>query len=104
MTGTYIIPEERNLARIVQAIRDLYAGRNNCFGTVTLRTSPDTTTVVTAPNCSTQSIPLLTPLNAAAATELGAGTLYVSSRGLGTFTITHSSSAGTRTFGFVTLG
>lgn len=104
MSGTYITPDEKNPARIVQSIRDLYAGRNNCYGEVTLRTSPNTTTVVDSPNSNEQSIPLLVPLNAAAATEVGAGSIYISSREPGTFTITHSSSAGSRRFGFVTLG
>lgn len=105
MSGTYLVPDEKNLPRIVQSIRDLYAGRNNCFGEVTLAVSPATTTAVTAPNCSAQSVPLLTPMTANAAAELGAGTMYISSVGQGTFTITHASSANAdRTFRFVTLG
>jgi hypothetical protein len=104
MSGTYLVPGERNTARIVQSIRDLYAGRNNCFGQFTMAVAPATTTVVSSPNSSADSIPLLTPLNAAAAAEFGAGSWYISARGPGTFTVTHSASAGSRTFGFVTLG
>jgi len=104
MSGNYPVPGERDVAKIVQAIQDLFSGRNNCFGEVTLAVAPATTTVVRAPNAGPQSIPLLIPLNAAAATEWGAGSLYVSAREAGAFTITHSSSAGARNFGFVTLG
>lgn len=105
MSGTYLVPTETNIARIVQSVRDLYAGRNNCYGEFTLAVAPATTTVVVAPNAGPQSIPHFIPLTANAGTAFGAGTMYVSSRGPGTFTITHSSSAQVdRTFGFTTLG
>ncbi len=105
MSGTYLAKGERNLARLVQAIQDLFAGRNNAFGEFTLAVAPATTTTVTAPNSATDSIPLFTPLTAHAAAELGAGTMYVSQRNQGSFVITHSSSAQVdRTFGYHTSG
>ena len=58
-----------------------------------------TTTVVTDKNCAAGSTPLLTPVTANAATEVGNGTLYVSAVANGSFTITHANSATTgRTF------
>lgn len=104
MSGNYPNLGETSLDKLIQSVQDLFSGRNNCFGECTLAVAPATTTVVRAPNMGPQSIPLLIPLNAAAATEWGAGGLYISAREAGQFTITHSSSAGTRNYGFVTLG
>lgn len=105
MSGTYPAQDERNPVVLTQAIRDLYAGRNNAFGEFTLAVSPATETVVTAPNAAPQSIPLLTPLTANAAAEYASGDMYVSDRGAGEFTITHNASAqDDRTFGYFTAG
>lgn len=105
MSGNYPAQGEKNLARIIQSIQDLFAGRNNAFGEFTLAVSPATTTDVDAPNASTDSIPLLVPLTANAAAEFASGDMYVSNRELGQFTITHSASANDdRTFGFFTAG
>jgi len=104
MSGNYPTQGETSPIKLVQSIQDLYAGRNNCFGEFTLEVAPATTTVVRSPNSGPQSIPLLTPLNNHAATEIGAGGLYISARALGEFTITHSSSANLRNFGYVALG
>lgn len=105
MSGNYPAQGEKNLARIVQSIRDLFAGRNNAFGRFTLAVAPATTTTVTAPNCAPDSIPLLTPLTANAGTLFGSGDWYISQVGAGFFVVTHSSSAQTdRTFGYFTAG
>jgi hypothetical protein len=89
---------ETDLKKIVLALHQLAAGRSNAIGTVTLATGV-ATTVVTDKNCAAGSTPLLTPMTANAATELGSGTLYVSAVANGSFTITHASSATTgRTF------
>jgi hypothetical protein len=105
VSGTYPAQGEKNLSVIIQAIQDLYAGRNNAFGEFTLDVAPATTTVVRSPNSGPQSIPLLTPLTANAAAAVGAGTVYISDRGAGEFTVTHSSSAqNDRTFGYFTAG
>lgn len=104
MAGNVPHQTETNLLRIVQGIRDLFAGRSNAVGTVTLTVNQATTTV-TATNCGEDSQVMLTPKTANAATEYGAGGCYVSSVGNGSFVITHVNSATTlRTFGWVAFG
>jgi hypothetical protein len=89
---------ETDLKKIVLALQQLAAGRSNAIGTVTLATGV-ATTVVTDKNCSAGSTPLLTPVTANAAAEVGNGTIYVSAVANGSFTVTHASSATTgRTF------
>ena len=95
---------ETSLPNINRAIRDLAAGRSNATGTVTLAVAPATSTTVTAPNIGYGSIPYLTPMNAAAATEAASGSLYVSPASMGSFVIHHSSSAGSRSFGYGFFG
>lgn len=104
MAGTVPSLNERNPVRILQAIRDLFAGRSNAVGTVTL-TAGAMSTAVTAINCGRDSRILLTPTTANAAMEMGAGTLYVSAVGAGTFTLTHAIGVSTdRTFFYAALG
>lgn len=98
---------ETDLKKIILAIQQLAAGRSNAVGTVTLTTSTTTTVVtptqsgVIAPNSNIH----LTATTANAATEVGNGTIYVSSVGKDTFTITHASSGTTgRTFMWSVLG
>jgi len=89
---------ETDLKKIVLALQQLAAGRSNAVGTVTLATGV-ATTVVTDKNCAAASTPLLTPVTANAATEVGNGTLYVSAVANGSFTLAHANSATTaRTF------
>jgi hypothetical protein len=78
--------------RLAQGIRDLFAGRSNAVGTVTLRAN-EATTVVTALNVGADSRIFLTPTTANAAAEAGGGALYISAVGSGTFTITHANNA-----------
>jgi hypothetical protein len=95
---------ETDLKKIVLAIQQLAAGRSNAVGNVTLATGSSTTTVAT-PNCAAGSTPILTPASANAATELGNGSMYVSSVTNGSFIITHANSATTgRTFLYAILG
>jgi hypothetical protein len=69
-------------------------------GSVTL-TAGATTTVVPNLAASAQTYPFFVPLTANAAAEIGGGTMYVSSRGFRTFTITHANAVSTdRTFGY----
>lgn len=104
MAGSVPNPNEKNPLRIVQAIRDLFAGRSNAVGTLTI-TPNAAATVVTAVNCSIESRVTLSPTSAAGATEWGAGGCYVSAKGAGTFTVTHSNTATTgRTFDWIALG
>lgn len=102
MAGNVPSIQETNPLRIAQGVRDLFAGRSNAVGTVTLRAS-QTTTTVTAANCGYQSKVFLMPTTANAAGALS-GT-YISSVGAGTFTITHASTVATdKTFYYVALG
>src|SRR6476661_2207384 len=95
---------ETDLKKIVLAIQQLAAGRSNAVGTVTLATGA-ATTVVSDKNCAAGSTPLLTATTANAATEVGSGTIYVSTVTNGSFTITHANSATTgRTFLYALVG
>lgn len=92
MSGNVPANTERDLGRIVRSIRDLFEGRSNASGSFTC-TQNAATTVVTAPNCSPGSVVLFSPTTANAAAELGAGTIYVSTKSQGSFTVTHANSA-----------
>jgi hypothetical protein len=95
---------ETDLKKIVLAVQQLAAGRSNAVGTVTLATG-SATTVVTDKNSAAGSTPLLTPMTANAATEVGNGTIYVSAVANGAFTITHANSVTTgRTFLYALFG
>lgn len=98
---------ETDLKKVILAIQQLAAGRSNAVGSVTLATGAATTVVT--PNqkgtIAPGSVPILVPVTANAATEFGAGTWYISSVGLDTFTITHINSATAgRTFLYAILG
>lgn len=102
MAGVVPSPGETSLARIVRSIRDLYEGRSNAVGTLTLAAGTTTTTVQFI-NCSISSKVFLSPTTANAATAVG--TTYVSSKGAGSFTLTHANNAQTdRTFDYVCIG
>jgi hypothetical protein len=104
MAGNVPSVNETSLTRIIQSIRDLYAGRSNAVGTVTLRAN-EATTVVTALNVGKDSRIFLTPKTANASAEFGAGSIYVGTVGSGTFTITHANNANAdKTFFWVSLG
>lgn len=104
MAGNLPLPSETNPRRIVQAIRELFEGRSNAVGTVTL-TAGAASTVVTAINCGPDSVVMLMPATANAAADFGSGNLYVSSVGAGTFTVAHPNDADTdKTFFYVCLG
>lgn len=97
-------PQETNLFKIVTEINEIRKGRSDATGTVTL-TAGAASTMVDAVNCAEGSIPVLVPMSATAATEQGAGTMYVSAVANGSFTIAHANSAvATRTFGWHAVG
>lgn len=87
-----------DLAKAVQNIaivlNGVLSGKTNNVGTVTC-TVNQATTVVLDDRISPNSAMPLDSETAAAATELGAGGCYWSSRGKGTATLTHSNSATT---------
>ena len=97
-------PFESKISVIIQAINQLIQGRNNVSGTVTLTINVATTTV-TNPAISPDCQPQLFPRHANAATEIGNGTMYVSSVVAGSFVITHANAAtANRTFGWIATG
>lgn len=98
--------EETDAKKMIRSLHELGAGRSNAVGTVTLATGAASTVVATFTGiCAPGSVPILVPTTANAATEVGNGTMYVSSVGLNTFTITHANSATTgRTFLYAIVG
>jgi len=92
MSGSAPSAAERDVYRIVRAIRELFEGRRNTTGTLTL-TASTTSTIVKHLNFGTDSVPHLTPTTPNAAAEIGNGTIYVSARANGSFTLTHANNA-----------
>lgn len=87
---------------IALAVRQLANGKINSTGTVTL-TAAATTTQVPDERAGGDSVILLMPQTANAATAIS--TTYVSARTKQSFTLTHTNNAQTdRTFGYVVLG
>ena len=104
MSGIILSPSETRIPRIVQAIRQLLQGRADSGGTVTLRAN-QTTTVVPAQNCSPSCGVYLTPITAHAAALTPPPYVTAANTLLGSFTITHVSSAQTDlTFGWDARG
>lgn len=102
MSGNYPAQGEKDVTRLVQSVRDLYQGRNNCTGTFTLAVAPATTTVVAATNCGDDSKIMLTPRTANAASAIATTYITVANVVRGQFTVTHASSAQVdRTFSYV---
>lgn len=85
-------------------------GKTNNLFEGSLTTGVATTTTFTgadtqgAEKVGPESFIGIMALNANAATELAAGTMYVSTQGNETVTITHSASALTRSFRFLVVG
>ncbi len=91
--------EPRQIAEVVNRTID---GKLNSTGSVTL-TASATSTVVAEARSGPDSVVLFMPTTANAAAELA--TMFVSSRGKQTFTITHANNAQTdRTFKYVVIG
>jgi len=81
---------EPNPQVVNQAIRELAAGAVNATSSVTL--TPNATTTIVADPLATAEVHIdLMPLTANAAAALTG--LYVSSRAIGTFTLTHPTTA-----------
>ena len=92
MSAIQLSTEEKNVWRIVQAVRQLVEGRNNATGIVTLRAG-QVTTVVPAQNCGMGSAVFLFPRTANAAAKVA--TTYVKDADVikGQFVVTHANSA-----------
>lgn len=88
---------------ISDRVNSILKGRINTVDTLTLTANVGSTTITTD-LCNTNSIILLMPTTANAATEYGAGTWRITA-GDGSFTVTHVNNAQTdRTFTYVILG
>lgn len=99
-----ISPTETDPRRIAVAVNGILDGRGDHYGSATL-TASTATTVVTEARVTDFSTIVLTPTTANAAAELGAGTLYVSAKADGSFTLTHANNAQTdRTFDYTWSG
>ncbi len=99
-----IAPEERDLARFNQAIRQLVEGRMNAVGDLTLEVGA-AVTVVPWPNCSTDSRIFLMPQTAAAAAEMTSTYISASEIVQGQFTVRHANNATVgRIFSFLCIG
>jgi len=104
MSGNVPIPTEQDPYKIVRAVRELFEGRSNAVGKVTLTANAASTTV-TAANCGAGSTVLLTPTSAHAAAEFGNGTIYVSAVANGSFTLAHANnSQADRTYLYAAFG
>lgn len=97
--------EKEHRRQLGFAINRLIDGKINSTGSVTLTANAATTVVSDARSGSASFIEFM-PTTANAATEKGAGGMYVSARTAGTgFTITHANNAqNDRTFIYVILG
>ena len=89
--------------QISDAVNNIIDGKINATGSVTL-TDNSATSVVTDQRVSADSVILFMPTNSGGATELASGSMYVSSRGKQTFTITNTNSATSRTFDYIVIG
>lgn len=99
-----LLPEEKDIWKIVQAVIQLVYGRDNAHGHVTLRAN-QATTVVTHPNCSNESEVLLTPKTANAAAALATTYVPAATTLRGSFTINHANNGQTdKTFSYSVRG
>src|SRR5262245_18926346 len=104
MTVATLSPDEKDLYKIVFAVRQLQEGRSNAVGNFTLTANAGSTTV-TAPSCSSGCTVLPFAKTANAAAELGNGTMYIGSVNNGSFVVTHANNAQTdRTFLYAAFG
>jgi hypothetical protein len=104
MSGFSVGSQEKDPSKFALAIQQLYAGRSNAAGSVTLAAFEGSTTV-DAVNCAPQCAVFLFPKTANAAAALAAGTTFINSVGKQSFTISHANNAQTdRSFFYVCLG
>jgi hypothetical protein len=106
---TIVVPsrwfdETEHRVKLSDAINAALKGKLNNTGTVTL-TANTTTTVITDTRIGVDSFIGFMPTTANASAEIGNGTMYVSSRGDKTATVTHANNAQTdRSFTYCVLG
>lgn len=88
---------------VADVVNGVLSGKLNATGSVTL-TNSATSTAVTDYRVGPESVILFMPTTADAASEWGAGGMYVSTRAKFTFTITHANDTTTRSFDYVVIG
>ncbi|MCK5015974.1 MAG: hypothetical protein KAS32_02790 [Candidatus Peribacteraceae bacterium] len=93
---------------LVSIVNGILAGRTNNSAQITLTQNSATTTITLWPNSLTKdSIIVFSPRTADAATEFGAGSIYISDidADINTFEITHTNIASTdRVFDYAIIG
>lgn len=95
---------EDGFRRTSSLVNQVVDGKTQNIGSVTL-TDSSATTVVADLRVGVHSVIVFMPTTANAAAEVGAGGMYISSRGDSTFTITHANNAQTdRDFEYVVVG
>jgi len=100
---SYEPDEKRHRRAIVGWAQWINQGHLANTGSVTLRASPNTTTVVTDDRVSINSVPLLQAVTSSAAAA--SPTTWISTITNGSFTITHSATAAVdKTFRYALLG
>ena len=96
------VADEPTIKSLIRVINNIIRGKTNNRGEVTL-TANAASTVVNDVNAGGESIILLMPLTANAATA--SATTYIASQGKETFTITHANNAQTdKNFRYVVIG
>jgi predicted transcriptional regulator len=92
------------VSRIYRNFDNVLEGRTRNQGSFTLTANVGTTTVNDARFESHQSL-VYSPTTANASAEIGAGTIYTSTKNKGSFVLTHANNAQTdRTFDYVIVG
>lgn len=93
-----------HVAQVARVTNELMQGKLNITATVTLTPNADSTTITDA-RISASNAVVLVPVTASAATEAGAGTVYVSLQTNGSAVIAHANNAtADRTFTILILG
>jgi hypothetical protein len=85
-------------------LQKAFQGKLNCAGTLTLETSPATTTDIDDPLIVSTTVAFLQPIDSGASAEDAAGPPTQTVQSPGKIRLTHTSSAGTRTYAFLLIG
>lgn len=84
---------------VIDAVENLFQGRSNAVGDLTL--TAGTSTTLTHPSLHADSVIVFVPTNAAA---FALGAPYASTRAARTATLTHATAVGTETYAWAALG
>lgn len=96
--------DENYIRKLVRVVNQIMRGKTNNTGEVTLDTTT-TATVVADINVGAESFISFMPTTANAALEVSSGSMYVSTVGDQTFTVTHdSNTTADRTFIYTVVG